>query len=38
MFKFDLEGDSTEGLSCGYYGPGRANKMSVLIQTRFNGY
>lgn len=29
VFKFDLEGDSTEGLSCGYYGPKGANKMSV---------
>lgn len=28
VFKFDLEGDSIEGLSCGYYGPKGANKMS----------
>lgn len=36
VFKFDLEGDSTEGLSCGYYGPKGANKMFVLIQSHFN--
>lgn len=29
VFKFSLEGDSTEGLSGGYYGPKGANKMSV---------
>lgn len=32
VFKFDLEGDSIEGLSCGYYGPRGANKMYVLLQ------
>lgn len=36
VFKFDLEGDSTEGLSCGYYGPKGANKMLVLIRSHSN--
>lgn len=33
VFKFDMEGDSIEGLSCGYYGPKGANKMFVFIQS-----
>lgn len=36
VFKFDLEGDSIEGLSCGYYGPQGANKMLVPLQLQYN--
>lgn len=34
VFKFDLEGDSTERLSCGYYGPKGANKMYISNTVR----
>lgn len=36
VFKFDLEGDSIEGLSCGYYGPKGANKMYVALQFQLS--
>ncbi|KAF3398723.1 hypothetical protein DPV78_006667 [Talaromyces pinophilus] len=37
VFKFDLEGDSTEGLSCGYYGPKGANKMLNFVTSKYSG-